>query len=132
VAGEGIGWTCFILIGRAALIFSCAIFLIAAKKPPQIPAEYQGSWSMDPAYCNYEGDTLDNELYVTPNTVGFHAEHHRVKSIKLKNGALQMRYFAMKDAYRVAPKNLKLSNDGTKLNDTWHKCPDNVQVQEAK
>ena len=87
---------------------------------------------MDPAYCNYEGDRLDNELYVTADTVGFHAEHHRVKYAKLKNGALSLRYFAMKDAYRVAPKTLRLSNDGTMLNDTWHKCPEIVPVEEAE
>ncbi len=87
---------------------------------------------MDPAYCNFEGDTLDNELYVTADTVGFHAEHHRVKSAKLKNGVLSLRFFAMEDAYRVAPKTLRLSNEGTMLNDTWYKCPNIAQDQEAE
>lgn len=109
-----------------------AMLLIAAQKPPKIPEEYQGSWSMDLAYCNYEGDTLDNELYITTNTVGFHAEHHRVKSAKLQGGKLVLRYFKLKDAYRVAPKTLTLSKDKTVLNDAWYKCPDFAQDQKAE
>ncbi len=87
---------------------------------------------MDVGYCNYEGDTLDNELYITADTVGFHAEHHRVKSVKLKDGNLVLRYFTMKDAYRVAPKTLRMSKNKTVLNDTWHRCPDVQQDQKAK
>jgi hypothetical protein len=94
-----------------------------AAHPAAIPAEYQGSWSMDPAYCNYEGDTLDNELYVTADTVGFHAEHHRVKSLKVRKGKVYVRYFSMKDATRVPPKKLVLSNNGMLLNGSWHRCP---------
>ncbi len=95
----------------------------AAQRPPEIPVEYQGSWSMDLAYCNFEGDTLDNELYVTSYTVGFHAEHHRVKSVKLRKGKVQVRYFKMNDATRIPPKELLLSKDKLMLNDTWHRCP---------
>ncbi len=108
------------------------MILVAAKKPPQIPFEYQGSWSIDPAYCNFEGDTLDNELYITADTVGFHAEHHRVKSVRLRDGNLVLRYFKMKDAYRVAPKTLRLSKNKTMLNDAWHKCPNIQQELKAK
>jgi hypothetical protein len=95
----------------------------AAQRPSEIPAEYQGSWSMDLAYCNFEGDTLDKELYVTSNTVGFHAEHHRVKAVKLREGKVLVSYFKMNDATRVAPKELVLSKDKSMLNDTWHRCP---------
>ncbi len=109
---------------HSALIFALAIPLIAAKNPPVIPAEYQGSWSMDPAYCNFEGDTLDQELYVTTDTVGFHAEHHRVRSVKVQKGKLQLRYFKMADAFRVAPKTLILSKDRSMLNNLWHRCPE--------
>ncbi len=85
---------------------------------------------MDPAYCNFEGDTLDNELYVTADTVGFHAEHHRVKSVKLVKGKLLLRYFKLEDAYRAPPKTLVLSKDKTKLNSAWHHCPDATVKQE--
>jgi hypothetical protein len=95
----------------------------AAQKPTESPADYQGSWSMDLAFCNFEGDTLDNELYVTSDTVGFHAEHHRVKSVRLRKGKVLVRYFKMNDATRIAPKELMLSKDKSMLNDTWHRCP---------
>lgn len=87
---------------------------------------------MDPALCNYEGDTLDQELYVTTDTVGFHAEHHRIKSVKLQKGKLLLRYFKKKDAYREAPKMLTLSKNNQMLNGLWHKCADISKDQKAK
>jgi hypothetical protein len=108
--------------GATILLLLTATTAIGAR-PASIPAEYQGSWSMDPAYCNYEGDTHDNELYVTADTVGFHAEHHRVKSVRAAKGKVLVRYFRMKDATRVPPKELSLSADGLLLNETWHRCP---------
>jgi hypothetical protein len=117
---------------RSVAIIGIAVLAVAAQKPQQIPAEYRGSWSMDPAYCNFEGDTLDNELYVTEDTVGFHAEHHRVKSVKRVKGKLLVRYFSLKDATRVPPKELVLSKDKSKLNANWHRCPDATALQEAR
>jgi hypothetical protein len=111
------------LITKAALAIGTMLLTTAAQRPPEIPAEYQGSWSMDLAYCNFEGDTLDNELYVTSNTVGFHAELHRVKTVKLRKGKVLVSYFKMSDATRVAPKELLLSKDKSMLNDSWHRCP---------
>jgi hypothetical protein len=95
-----------------------------AGRDTSIPTEYHGSWSMDPAYCNFEGDTLDNELYITANTVGFHAEHHRVKSVKVVKGMLTLSYFQLKNAYRAPPKKLNLSIDKLMLNGAWHRCPE--------
>ncbi len=109
---------------RAVFLFSVAIFTMALQKPQEIPFEYRGSWMVDPAYCNIEGDTMDNELYVTADTVGFHAEHHRVKSVKLGKDKVLVRYFKMEDATRVAPKQLVLSKDKSMLNDIWHRCPE--------
>jgi hypothetical protein len=103
-----------------ALLSSSAALGAQAKS---VPAEYHGSWMIDPAYCNYEGDTLDGELYITADTVGFHAEHHRVKSVKVAKGKVLLRYFRLKDATRVPPKKLVLSADGSLLNETWHRCP---------
>ena len=82
---------------------------------------------MDPAFCNFEGDTLDNELYVTADTVGFHAEQHRVKSVKLQKGKVLVSYFKMDDATRIAPKELLLSKDKSMLNNLWHRCPSATQ-----
>jgi hypothetical protein len=103
-----------------ALIGSSAALGAQAKS---VPAEFRGSWMMDPAYCNYEGDTLDGELYITADTVGFHAEHHRVKSVKVAKDRVLLRYFRLKDTTRVPPAELSLSNDQMLLNDTWHRCP---------
>jgi hypothetical protein len=117
---------------RLIAITGIGLLTVAAQKPQQIPVQYRGSWSMDPAYCNFEGDTLDNELYVTADTVGFHAEHHRIKSVKLVKGKLLLRYFKFEDAYRVPPKELVLSKDKSKLNSAWHRCPDVTAQQEAQ
>ena len=87
---------------------------------------------MDPAYCNFEGDTLDNELYVRANTVGFHAELHRVKSVKLLKGKLSLRYFRLSDVTRIAPQTLVLSDDKSVLNGVWHRCPDTPHEQEVR
>jgi hypothetical protein len=95
----------------------------SATKPNNIPQIYIGNWSMDPAYCNFEGDTLNNELYITAKTVGFHAERHRVKSAKIINGKLSLSYFKLKDAYRDPPKELRISKDKMMLNRSWHRCP---------
>jgi hypothetical protein len=109
---------------RAVAISALLLGAAATAAPPKaIPAEYQGSWSMDPAYCNYEGDTLDNELYISANTVGFHAEHHRVKSVRVRKGKVLVRYFRMQNATRVPPKELVLSADKSLLNGAWHRCP---------
>ena len=112
-------------MGRLIALLCCGLLATgAAPKATLIPTEYQGSWSMDPAYCNVEGDTMDSELYVTADTVGFHAEDHRVKSAKVHKGKVTLRYFPLKDATRVAPKTLSLSENGTKLNNLWHRCPE--------
>ncbi len=124
MAGEGIGWASGVLTMRATLLLSIALLTGASQKPQLIPVEYQGSWSIDPAYCNFEGDTLDNELYITADTVGFHAEHHRVKSVKLVEDKVLVRYYKMKDATRVAPHTLTLSKDKMMLDNMWHRCPD--------
>lgn len=95
----------------------------SSKKVTIIPPEYQGSWSMDTAFCNYEGDTLDSELFVEAQKVGFHAEHHRVKSVIVLNGKIKVRYFPLEDATRVPPEMLFLSKDKLELNNTWFRCP---------
>jgi hypothetical protein len=117
---------------RSVALIGIAFLNVAAQKPQQIPVEYHGSWSLDPAYCNFEGDTLDTELYVTAETVGFHTEHHRVKSLKLVKGKLSLRYFNLEDAHRVPPKELALSKDKNKLNSAWHRCPDLIAQQETQ
>jgi hypothetical protein len=125
MASEGIGSAAgFLMMFRGIAIALLLAGTVAnAGREKTIPAVYQGSWSMDPAYCNFEGDTLDNELYITANTVGFHAEHHRVKSVKVTKEMLTLSYFQLKDAYRAPPKTLKLSIDKLMLNDAWHRCP---------
>jgi hypothetical protein len=114
------------------LLLGIVLFSTAARNPPQIPVDYRGSWSMDLEYCNFEGDTMDNELYVTADTVGFHAEDHRVKSVKLLKDKVLVRYFKMDDATRVAPKQLVLSKDKSMLNDMWHRCPEPSLQQKAQ
>jgi hypothetical protein len=119
-------------MNRATLIIGIALLATAAQKPSHIPVEYRGSWSMDLAYCNFEGDTLDNELYVTADTVGFHAEDHRVKLVKLRKDKILVRYFKMDDATRVAPQQLVLSKDKSMLNNMWHRCSEALQEQGAQ
>lgn len=117
---------------RVAFLLLTATLACAAQKPESIPVEYQGNWSVDPAYCNFEGDTLDNELYVRANTVGFHSELHRVKSVKLLKGTVSLRYFRLSDATRKAPKVLVLSDDKSMLNGVWHRCLHTPRDQEAR
>lgn len=112
----------------AILALMCGSVALGAEAK-SVPVEYHGSWMVDPAYCNYEGDTLDGELYITADTVGFHAEHHRVKSVKIAQDKLLLRYFRLKDATRVPPAELSLSSDQKLLNDTWHRCPKSERRQ---
>ena len=88
-----------------------------------IPSEFHGSWSIDPAFCNFEGDTLDNELSVSAEAISFHAETHRVRTVSYADKGLKVSYVDNPDAYREPPANLALSPDGSKLNDLWHRCP---------
>ncbi len=117
---------------KRTLLIGLALALTAAQQPQQIPIEYRGNWSMDPAYCNFEGDTLDNELYVTADTVGFHAEHHRVKAVRRSNGKIIIRFHKLADAYRDPPKLMWLSKDKSMLNDVWHRCPPPPQRDQAQ
>lgn len=117
---------------RILFLLLTTVLACAAQKPERIPVEYQGNWSADPAYCHVEGDTLDNELYLSADTVGFHSELHRVKSVKLSKGKVALRYFRLSDATRKAPKVLVLSDDKSMLNGVWHRCPDTPQEQEAR
>jgi hypothetical protein len=132
MAGERTGRTAWVLIKRFIVLIGIGMLATAAQKPQHIPLEYRGSWSLDTAYCNFEGDTLDTELYVSADTVGFHAEHHQVKSVKRVKGKLLLSYFKLEDAYRVPPNELVLSKDKSKLNSAWHRCPDVTAQQEAK
>lgn len=79
---------------------------------------------MDKAYCNYEGDTLDNELFISEDSVGFHAEDYQVNMVTVTKSHLKLSYYPKQDVYRIAPKKLVLSKDGLKLNDLWHRCPE--------
>ncbi len=113
-----------VLIQPSALCVGIVMILTAAQKPQQIPAEYQGSWTMNLAYCNDEGATLAQELYIGADYVGFHTVSYTVKSVKLHKGKLHLRYFKLADAFRVAPKTLVLSKDKTMLNNLWYRCPE--------
>lgn len=93
----------------------------------EIPSAFHGSWSIDPAHCNFEGDTLDNEFFVSSDTVGFHAETHRVRKVGKIEDGVKVDYFAAADASRQPPVALVLSPDGSMLNDLWHRCPGRVE-----
>lgn len=101
-----------------------AITSVAATSPKPVPEVFHGNWSVDPAYCNFEGDTLDNEMFISANSIGFHATSLSVKSIKVRGDKVIVRYFKLGDATRVPPKVLSLSNDKSKLNNYWHRCPE--------
>jgi hypothetical protein len=88
-----------------------------------IPVEYRGNWMVELKYCNFEGDTLDQELYITAKTIGYHHETFRVKTIRRVKGKLFLTYYPLKDATRRAPPQLMLTEKQTMLNDYWNRCP---------